>query len=67
MYIIWLHSGAKNALYIIDISTETIKYKFDINGYGQEIVSVAWNSDGSQLAAVNKKGTVAVGNVPNRP
>jgi coronin-7 len=55
--------GAKNALFIVDVGAGEIKYQFEAKGYGNEIVSVAWSTDGSQLAALNKKGVLAIGDV----
>lgn len=53
--------GGKNALYVIDTGAGEIKYQWAAPGFGNDIVSVCWNADGSQLAAVNKKGLVSVG------
>lgn len=53
--------GAKNALYVLDMGAGEILYEFKHPGYGKDVVSVAWNSDGSLLAAGDKSGKLSVG------
>jgi len=50
----------KNKLAIVDVKNGTEKYAFKVEGYGKDLLSVAWNYNGSKVAVLGKHGVISV-------
>lgn len=46
--------GHKQGLAVMDLGEEKEMYRWDVDGFGKDIVSVAWNRNGSLLGALTK-------------